>query len=284
MLTLAVAAGFLLVFVIMGMAYRALTDSENMLQGQSTYVPHASRAAPSDPIPHPFWPGFPGDTGVTSDSLVLNGVAMVNEEREAGCSTTELLAYYRDRMTGLGWQDVTEDFYGLRSPLSGRSGAGGSNEYDDRYRRIMDSNLVLTGQGWSIHFRAEPVSFFGTRSKLRIMAAATTELKDFLLGMAAIMVGDVAPKSAQLEAVQRGGGQAIRTTISKRSEDVEVAFEGALSTTSAEGWHSAMFLPGKTSRSGYFVWLVRGKEFGALSVRPRDSGHGSIVTLVVVSP
>jgi hypothetical protein len=284
LLSIVVLAGFLAMFVLTSKVIRAFAASRDKLRNQSVYVANRPRPMAQTIPAHPFWPDFPGAGSRNLLGSVINGVPVVSEDWEAGAPAADILAYYRDQMTGLGWQDVTEETYGLRPPGGVPGGTVENENYVSNYRRIMDSNLVVRRMGWSIHLGVGPARRDPSRTAVRILAAATPSIRDFFSEVGSMFSGSSPQPDHPIDVVQQAGGERTHTTVVVKDEAPGEAFQEALAKAGAEGWTPALMLPKQRAGSGYVAWLVRGKAYAILTARALPRERTSAISMVEVSP
>jgi len=248
------------------------------------YAGHPSPAVSSRPAVHPFWPEFPRGNAGAIQSAVLNGVQILTQEWEAEAPPSDILSYYREQMTARGWRDVTEETYGLQPEL--REGASNPQDesYVSRYHSVMDSTLVLTSGAWSMHLTTEPGKKDNQKTAVKIYAAATPSIKGFFEDLASSVVGKQGQDGRGLDAVQDNGSEHYHTTITSSSGAPARVFQESLASLGAQGWRPMLILPKRQTSSGCFTWLVRGKQYAALSVNKTPKGAGSSVMFMEVTP
>lgn len=212
---------------------------------------------------------------------------MLNEDWQTGASAVDIIAYYREQMAARGWRDVTEEAYRFQ-PEFRNLGTGGNSLHDGQYlglyRSAMESTLIMNRGDWSMQVAAFPCKQEIGQTTVSICAAATPSLGNFFLQMASAVAGNQRQPGQPLDVLQQNGGERYHTTIAIKNEPPAQALEKALAAIGAKGWRPAMFLPKQQTQSGYFVWLVRGKDYAALSVRALPQGKSSSVTLTEVTP
>ena len=125
---------------------------------------------------------------------------------------------------------------------------------------------------------------FGERTTVKFFAAATPSIKDLFAGMEPAFEKHPGQPNQPLDAVQQSGGQTYHTTIVTKNKAPAQAFQEALENLGAQGWKPVIYLPKQSTRPGNFAWLVRGKEYAALSVKALPQGRTSSVTLTEVTP
>ena len=275
---------FLWVLVFIVKIHAAFLASQAKLHNQSVYVGNNNPPAPSDSAVHPFWPEFPRSGAENAQSAVINGVQIITESWESSASALVILSYYREQMAARGWRDVTEETYGLKPESSEAANNTQDERYVSTYRKVMDANLVVTSGEWSMHISAEPDKINPREIAVKIFAAATPSMKDYVDGMASTFAKNSGQPNQPLDAVQQSGKERYHTTITAKNEPPMQAFQETLVNLKAQGWQPVMYLPKQQTRLGIFAWLLRGKQYAALSVSvlPRDGG--SSVTFTEVTP
>lgn len=248
------------------------------------YVGDAARYRSANPDIHPFWPEFPRNSARNAHTSIINGVQIITEEWQCSASPADVLAYYREQMTARGWQDVTEETYGLKP--EGRESAYELQDetYLKNYRNVLDSNLVLSRGQWNMHVGVQPGKGIGPQTAVRIYAAAAPSITEFFEGVGSSLVDAGNQVGKPLEAVQEGAGGRYHTTIQTRKKSQAEAFQEALADLQSKGWKPLMVLPRQQARSGYTAWLVKGSQYAALSVSPSPQGQGSSVAFTEVTP
>jgi hypothetical protein len=284
LLTVLAIFAFLCVLVLLIKIHAAFLASQGQLRNQSLYVGNNIHPAASDPAVHPFWPEFPRNSAGNIQSMVINGVQIITEDWKSSASALDILSYYREQMIARGWRDTTEETYKLQ-PESLEAANKEQNELViKKYRDVMDSNLLLKRGEWSLNIAAEPSKKEVGQTTVTILAAATPSIKDLFWGMESTLAKKTGQLNQPLDVVQRSGGDRYHTTIVAKSETPAQAFQEALVNLGAQGWQPVIFLSRKQTQSGNFAWLVRGKEYAALSVKALPQGRSSLVTLTEVMP
>ena len=282
------ALGMLLLALHLVMAAeKLLLDSQAGLKNpRPLYVGRPAATTVGDPSAHPFWPEYPHNNAGDFQSAVINGVQTMTEHWQCNASSREVLSYYRDQMTARGWQDATEKTYG-GDPKIRELGAVENiteNQQDLKdYRNILDSELLLKHDEWSLHISTEPAGSFGLIT-VKFYAAATPSIENFFMGMSSGLVPNKGADGKPIDVVQENGSDHYHTTIAAKAEAPAQAFQEALANLGAQGWQPVMFLPKEKTPNGYFAWLVRGKQYAGLSVNASPQGKGSSVTLTEVTP
>jgi hypothetical protein len=221
--------------------------------------------------------------------MVLNGVQILNENWRTGASATAVIDYYRAEMAARGWRDVTEEALRFQ-PQYRNSGSGGNGlqdgEYLGVYRRTMDSTLIMSRGEWSLEIKTSPDADRNGETAVSICAAATPSLSDLFLQLSSSLseAGVPGGQGRPVDVVQERGGERYHTTIAVRNEPPASAMRDALEDLNARGWRPAASLPERSGGSEFFAWLVRGAEYGALSVRSLPDGRRSSVALTEVTP
>ena len=284
-LLLTVIVVFIFLFTLqLVMKIHALFLASRSHTAPSIYTGHPAPAVSHDSVKHPFWPEYPRNTPGNIQSAVINGVQILTEEWEAGASALEILAYYREQMIARGWRDVTVETYKLQPELLEVVNGSQDERHVNNYRNIMDSTLVLSDGEWSMHITAEPSKKDVQKTAVKIYAAATPSIKNCFAGLGAALVGNRGPADSPLVAEQQNGKEHYHTTIVAKNETPAQAFQEALAKVGAEGWQPVLFLPKSRTQSGFFAWLVKGRQYAALSVSLLPQSQGSSVTLTEVSP
>ncbi|MDR3457098.1 MAG: hypothetical protein P4N60_06600 [Verrucomicrobiae bacterium] len=236
-----------------------------------------------------FWPQFFGSDGAAIHRMSLNGVQITSQEWTTTVPAADVIAYYRDQMAARGWRDVTEETYQFqpesRSPGMGRNGLQ-DERFLDTYNATMDSVLILRRGGWSMQLMTVHNQRQIAQTTVRIYAAATPSIKQFVDNLTLDFVRGVnrgSPGKA-LDVEEQSGRQHLHTTIVAKRQSPGEAFQEAVSQLKSQGWHLVLPLPGQPSAPGFFVWLARGGQYGALSVKALPAGQSSSVMFAEVMP
>jgi hypothetical protein len=236
-----------------------------------------------------FWPQYFGSDHSSVQQVTINGVQMTSQTWETTVPAKDVIAYYREQMTARGWQDVTEETYKFQPELRDPGISKNSlqdQQYLKEYSETMDSNLILRRGDWSIQVMTARNEGKLAQTAVRICAAATPSIEDFVAGLTSDFAAgsDAAQSGRPLDMEQESGGHRYHTTIAAKSETPTQAFQEALAKVGTQGWRPVFFLPKQQTQSGYFAWLVRGKDYAALSVKALPQGQSSSVTLTEVTP
>ena len=248
------------------------------------YVSNAARSASKDSSVRPFWPEFPRSNPGMIQGAVINGVQVITEEWEDNVSPLDVISYYRDQMTARGWRDTTEETYSLQPELHDAATAPQDERFVANYRKVMDSTLVLNRRDWSLHLTTEPGKKDPRKTAVKIYAAAAPSIQSYFESLGATMNANQGRAGRALDAIQQNGREHYHTTIATSSRASGQAFQEKLAGLGALGWRPAVFLPREKTPNGYFAWLVRGKQYAALSVKALAPGKGSTVTFTEVTP
>ena len=262
--------------------HRMLQDSESGVQNlPPLYVGKPAAAHASDAPVQTLWPEFPHNNGGTVQSSVINGIQVIAEEWDCGASPDDILSYYRDQMTARGWQDTTKQAYNLQPEMNEMPGDTEKEQYISNYRDVTDSTLVFNRGDWSLRISTEPAKEGFHQTSVRFYAAKTPSIVD----VGEVAMASVVPKQGQkespLDVIQKSDGDNYHTMISTKLEPSKDAFRDALADVTGKGWRPVLF---KRLPQGYFAWLVKGQQYGALSVRDEHQGQSSSVTLIEVTP
>ncbi len=283
LLTIIAVFAFLCALVMLMKIHALFLASQEPLRNHPLYVGNNIRPAASTSVVHPFWPEFPRNSTEKLQSAVINGVQILTEEWESSAAASDILLYYREQMIARGWQDVTEETYSLQPELLGTTNGLQDERYIANFRTIMDSKLMLKRGQWSLHISTEPAKGFG-QITVKFYAAATPSIENFFMGMSSGLVPNKGADGKPIDVVQENGSDHYHTTIVTKSGTPTQAFQEALAKVGTQGWRPVLFLPKQQTQSGYFAWLVRGKDYAALSVRALPQGKSSSVTLTEVTP
>jgi len=281
LLTLATIVILAMALNLVRNAHKLFLDSQAGLNNPPPlYVGKPKTTNQSDPSVQPFWPEFPHSDAGAFQSAIINGIQVMTEEWTCNAAPGELLAYYRDQMAARGWRDVTDQ---IRSEMSGAPNVAENEQAVSKYRNYLASNLALARGDWSFQISVKPGNS-DAQIAVKICAAATPSSAAFFLQMGASLQNDHGPNVKPVDVMQDNGSEHYRTTISASAKPQEAAFQETLANLAAQGWRPAMFLPKEKTSSGYMAWLVRGKQYAALSVNPLPQGKLCSITLTEVTP
>jgi hypothetical protein len=292
-LNIAVKSVLSLIFIVMLLlalnlvmfAHRAFTNSQAGLKNPSPIFvgQPVSRVVRSSV--RPLWPEFPhnNDPGNFHTSII-NGVQMMAEQWDCGASPDEILSYYRDQMTARGWEDTTKQTYGLHPELRTSANDLETPDYINNYRKIMGSTLMFNRDDWSLKISAEPAQNGFNQTTVTFYAVASPSVVDFFGQMASSIAGNHDKPGKPLDVVQDNGTEHYHTTMFARTQSADQTFQDEVKELETRGWRPAVMLRQKQTPNGYFVWLVRGKEYAALSVTRAPQGQGSSATFTEVTP
>ena len=124
------------------------------------------------------------------------------------------------------------------------------------------------------------------QTTVRIYAAATPSVGNFVQ----TLTGDFAASANRssngkpLEVEEQAGHQRLHTTVIARWESPAEAFQETVSNLKAQGWHLVLPPAKQPSSPGFFVWLARGNQYGALSVKALPRSQSSSVMFAEVMP
>jgi len=273
---------FLFVFALWMKVHASFLASRSELQKNPLFVGNKIHPNSSDPMVHPFWPEFPRTDHGVVQSAIINGVKVVTENWNTTASSTEVFSYYRDQMIARGWRDTTEATFS-QQPEAIKSHLQ-DQKYIDNYTRIMASNLVLSHEGWTMHITVDPSQVGFDQNEVRIYAAETDSIKNFFAGMEVPLVNGDDRSGHPFDAVQQSGGDQYHTTMFTENATAEEAFHEALLNYNAKGWQQAIVLPRQQTQASFFAWLVKGKQYAALSVQSLTKSGLASVTFTEVTP
>lgn len=273
---------FLIAFGLVEHAHQSLVSAQAGLKNLPSVYLNKPAANLGRPSVQPLWPEFPHSDPGNFQTLVVNGIQVMTERWDCGNSPDEVLSYYCEQMAARGWQDVTEKTYNLQPESQGTAASLQKKDFVNAYRQIMSSTLVLSRGDWSMRVTTEPSKNGFHQITVKLFAAATPEMKALSRQMISSL--DYKRGGQPLDVVQDGATEHYHTTIATENESAEAAFQEKYSALSALGWKPVIFLPKKQTANGYFVWLVRGKQYGALAVSVLAQGQGSSVTFTEVTP
>lgn len=293
-LNIAVKSILSLIFIVMLLlalnmvmvVHRFFTDSQFGLKNPpAIYVGRPPVSKVVDSSVHPFWPEFPhnNDPG-NFHSSIINGVQMMAEEWDCGAPSDEILDYYREQMTARGWQDTTKQTYGLQPELRTSANDVETPDYINNYQKIMNSTLMFNRDGWSLKISTAPAQRGFHQTTVSFYAIASPSVVDFFQQMASSVVGNQNKPGKPLDVVQDNGTEHYHTTVMTRTQSADQTFQDELKDLETQGWKPVVSMPEKQTPNGHFVWLVRGKQYAALSVTAAPQGQGSSATFTEVTP
>lgn len=272
---------FLMAFGLVSHVHQLLASAQAGLKDMQPVYLGKPAASTGNPSVHPFWPEFPHSGAGYFQTLVINGVQVMTEQWDCGNSPDEVLAYYREQMAARGWQDVTEKTYNLQPESRGTADDQQSKNFVNTYREVISSILVLTRGDWSLRVSTEHSDKGFHQITVKLYAAATPSLEALSQQMTAAMDSK---QGQPLDVAQDSATEHYHTTITTENLSADAAFQEKISELSALGWKPAIYLPKKQTPYGYFGWVVRGKQYGAVSVSVLRQGHGCSVTFTEVTP
>ena len=240
-------------------------------------APHPE--AKSDSIPLP-WPEFPHSSPSRVRTSIINGVRTITDGWTTGAPAGNVLAYYRDQMIARGWRDVTEETYSVQPESHRGLDDADAEVFAAKYRKIIESTLVLTSGQWTMHIVAVP-SRQRLENLVEIYAVAAPSLKHFTDSLQTTLASNA---SQPLEVLRNGNGQLYRTTVISRDQTTAESFRQELMALQAQGWRSLILLPAQGRHPGQFAWLVKGEAYMALSVSPLPGSDRCSVMLTQVTP
>jgi hypothetical protein len=220
--------------------------------------------------------------------MTLNGIRIITETWGTGAPAQDILAYYREQMSARGWADVTEETYELK-PEMHDLGSGGEGlqdpQYLENYRRIMDSSLVLSRGIWTLQIGIQTSGTEPGQNEVKFLAAETPSIRDFSIGLAeGFDKGDESEEAGKpIDIVNQRGGERYHTSITSVGETPARAFREALAGLGARGWQRVVLPNGLQAMSGYFTWLVKGRDYASLSVKALPDGESSSVSVTEVT-
>jgi len=229
------------------------------------------RPATSSPV-EVFWPAFLRSSPRNARQCVMNGISVLNEDWQCPSTSLDVLDYYRSQMTARGWQDVTEETYGLSPELT--AGKVQDAKYVENYRKVTSTNLVLRRHSWTMHVIAEPLPGPMPQTVVKVVAAETASIADLALPQT----------ERQLDVVERKGNEQYHTTLQHSPSPLDEAFQQALADQQARGWQLMLSVPARPGQTQRFAWLAKGSQYAALVARPSPDQQGSAVLLTEVTP
>lgn len=237
-----------------------------------------------------FWPHLPGCFNKVAHQMTINGVDTVSEDWQISLPRADVISYYREQMEARGWRDTTEEDCKLQ-PESRNVGLGNDGVQNpgfvEKYASTMDSTLILKRSPWSIQILAVP-SDKGSihQTSVRMFAAATPSIKEFCLsiGAEAFKASNSGSLDGSIDTVQESSGQRCYTKIAVKKEAADVLFNQILKEYHDKDWHSMILRSGQPGQPGYFAWLMKGKAYAALAVKPLPTGKNSSITITEITP
>jgi hypothetical protein len=281
-LTLLVSVVFLAAFGLVSHVHHLLVSQQESFKNMPPI--YVGKPVPNggNPSVHPFWPEFPHTDPGYFQTLVVNGIRVMTEEWDCENSPGEILSYYRDQMTARGWQDITEQAYNLQPNSQSTAVNLQSEKYIAVYRQIMDSTLVFSHDGWSLRVSTAPSQKNIGKMTVKFFAAMTPYTGSSFPQTPFDLGNKQSDKP--LDILQDSATEHYHTTIATKNEPVDTAFQEKFAELSSQGWQTVISLPKKQTPFGYFIWLVRGKQYAALSVAAMPQGQGTTVTFTEVTP
>jgi hypothetical protein len=225
-----------------------------------------------------FWPQFLGSDHSSVHRAIINGVQIISQAWDTTTSGRDVIDFYRRQMIARGWQDLTEETLQFRPELRPEE------RYLSIYQATMDSDLILNRGGWSMQVTTFPSKQEIGQTTVSVCVASTPSLKDFLAQLVSSSAENTTQGGQPLDVVQESGTDIYHITIAVKDEPLVQAFQSALADFGAKGWRPVMALPEERTPSGYFAWLVKGKQYATLSVAALPQGGGSSVTFTEVTP
>jgi hypothetical protein len=264
------------------MVHKRLLDTDAGLKNLTPFnVSRPAAGTARNVSVHPFWPEFPHDTVGNVQSSVLNGIQVITEEWDCGASADDILSYYREQMTARGWEDTTKQTYGFQPEMHTSLDDYENQQFIDKYRNVMDSTLMLNRGDWTLRVSTEPSPNGFHQTTVRFYAAQTASIMDVAEEATASVIPKGRLNQLPLDVVQKSGTEDYHTTIGTKNEPSKQAFIDALADAEAKGWKPKFF---RQQTHGYFAWLIKGKQYGALSVSDVQPGQACTVTLIEVTP
>jgi hypothetical protein len=279
-ISLVAVAGFLMALNMVIKAHKLLLGAQEGIDARpavSASRPAAAKAADSSVAP--LWPEFTHNGSPNLQTATINGARVITEQWDCGNSSDEVLSYYHDQMTARGWQDTTEQAYSIQPEL--RPDSLDDPKFIDNYRRTKNSNLMFSRGDWTLHISAEPAKTGFQQTTVKFYAAQTSSFVNLAQSTAAAVIKSTVPQEP-LDVVQKSAKEDYHTVITTKNEPPKLAFQDALEDEVRKGWKPVYFFPAKQP-SSYFVWLMKGGQYSALSVELTRQGASS-VTLVEVTP
>ena len=102
------------------------------------------------------WPKYPGAIRSISLPGAMNGVQLVTEEMRVRARPELALAYFRRSMQSRGWEDITEEYFGLRPDAVDCTGAYRNlqdERFIERYDTVMRTHACFRRHGESVMIR-----------------------------------------------------------------------------------------------------------------------------------
>ena len=251
-------------------------------------LPIKSSAAPPKSLS--LWPQYPVHGSIATHDFIINGVPITIEEWESSSPPKNILDYYETQLMARGWRDGMKELRSQAEELAVQLQNGGDETA--KFASLLlqgvqpDGNLSLELQrpGWSMSIVVEPSGKSINQSRVTIMAAPVSSLRDL---SAAIAAASKPPSfgndTKPLDIVRKSNGERYHTTISFKRQDSGQALKDSIAELHSEDWNLSLS-PFRQGRSDYFAWLVKGNQYATLSVKALPQGQGSSVTLSEVTP
>jgi len=252
-------------------AVRRVSD-EAKVSDESNYKP---RNVQNSDI---FWPQYFGSDHSSVHQATINGVQIINQAWDTTSSGRDAIDFYRRQMMARGWQDVTEETLEFQPELRP------DERYLGFYQSPKDADLILRRGGWTMQVTTFPSKQEDGQTTVSVCGASTPSLNEFFAQLVPSSGEDGIKGGPPLDVVQESGSDIFHIALANKNEPPAQAFQESLTELGAKGWSPAMALPAERATSGYFAWLVRGKQYAALAVAASPQGGGSAVTFTEVTP
>jgi hypothetical protein len=184
-------------------------------------------------------------------------------------------------MAASGWADATKQTYDLQPELKATPDEAERQQYISNYRAVTDSTLVFNRGDWTLRISIQPAKEGFHQITVRFYAAKTFSIMDIAEQATASFARTPGRNPEPLDSVQKNGREDYHTTMTTKNKPSKDAFRDALTEVESQGWRPVLF---KQPPQGYFAWLVKGKQYGALSVMDVSPGLTCTVTLIEVTP
>jgi hypothetical protein len=234
-------------------------------------------------------PQFPIHGSIAAHELTLNGTPITIEEWESSAPARSILDYYEIQMMARGWRDGLKEVRSLADEAAAQLNQNGESITASQFLQSRQPNgdlcLELQRPGWSMSIAVEPSGKSINQSRVTIMAAPVPSLRDLSVILAvASKPASFGNDNKPLDIVRKSNGERYHTTIAFRREGTDQAFKESIADLRSKGWHLMSLSPFRQGRSDLFAWLVKGNQYGTLSVKALPQSQNVSETLTEVSP
>lgn len=247
-------------------------------------VAKAARPPPRQPVAVP-WPSHPGMRERIQNESDILGFKSMNEQCTIAAAKKTIIQYYRARMAARGWQDVSEEYFGINiQPGAGRRPPNLQNEaFLLKYERIINSQLALRRGDETVFISvADSDLAWKQEVSFRFMGAAPVTVRNRMQDRLLAGYRAMEP-TAFLEQSQQLSDDAFHTRFFYQRKNPEDLFAGIVADLEREGWttHES---PVKSGNKDVLTALFRrGAGFAVLQVSPGPIRHEARAVLSVTS-